>query len=105
MKDRLGNAAWWALGFAVVIGALWLLGRLLLTSAKLALFVSVVLFTVWVVAPDLMVLVGRREGTVRRPWLVRLREHRWAPVPTPFGRKIPRSAAYLAILFGWWLLC
>lgn len=88
-----------------MLGAIWFLGRLLLTSAKVALFVSVVLFTVWVVAPDLMVLIGRREGSARRPWLVRLREHRWLPVPTPFGRSIPRPAAYVAIVIGWWLLC
>ena len=105
MKDRLGNLSWSVLGIAILLALVWLFGKLLLTSMKLAFLASLVLFTVWVVWPDAKVLTGMAEGTARRPWLVRLREHRWRPVPSPFGKPLPRPAAYAGILIGWWLLC
>ncbi|MEM6330834.1 MAG: hypothetical protein AAF790_11350 [Planctomycetota bacterium] len=73
----------------LVLGALaWLVAVLALAAATF--------FLAW---PEWEMLRGRGDD---RPLVTRLRGHRWQRVPTPFGRPLPRAAAYVLLAIGWW---
>ena len=70
------SAVYWLIGFALLGGG-----------------------TYWLIRPELLALSGREDDP--QPWLVRLRQHRWQPVGVG-NWTMPRSVAYLLIIFLWW---
>lgn len=86
-----------ALGLALLV---WILGRVVWSTFYLAWFLGLIAATGFLLRPELNTLLAWNGD--QRPWLVRIREHRWQPLQAG-GIKLPRSIAYLMLAVAWWL--
>ncbi|MEM1304403.1 MAG: hypothetical protein AAGG46_05885 [Planctomycetota bacterium] len=90
-------------GVGVALLAVWLLYKTVSAASYLVVVVLLGFATYWIARPELQTVFRRRGDN--RPWLVRLREHRWRPLMLPGGYRVPRWAAYLAVAVAWrWVL-
>lgn len=88
-----------ALALLIAVVVLWVVYSLVMASIGLLFPLLLAAGTFALVRPELRALLGSKRDP--RPWLVRLREHRWRPVG--YGRwKMPRGGAYLLLVVLWW---